>query len=63
MFSKWITVLQEWLEMVENEDYDAYEEIIQWFKGWKSFLPKQVVELPEIEEIMKIALLLIDQKV
>ena len=48
MLSKWIIALQIWLdqmsEMSVDDQNDTFDEIEQWYKGWKSFIPEELRE-------------------
>jgi hypothetical protein len=35
---------------------EAIDEIIQWYLGWKSIIPREVRERPEVEEVFRWAL-------
>ena len=60
VLAKWLTVLQDWLDQLltcPREDMrEAIDEIIQWYLGWKSIIPREVRERPEVEEVFRWAL-------
>ena len=61
---RWLKTLSEWLEQIEADDQEeqAMEEVIQWYQGWKQFIPERIRESSEIEEIMRLALEMIHNK-
>lgn len=70
VMSKWIQTLLDWFQMVtEDKDasvednYQAFQEIYGWYLGWKQELPESVRTQPKLEEILKLALHLIDSKI
>lgn len=62
LFGKWIKTLQEWLDTADDND-ETFEEILQWYQGWKAFMPLPIMELSQVEEVFKIAMQLIHSKV
>jgi len=54
---RWIETLQEWLE----GDPD-FEEVMAWYKGWKSFIPDSLIEQREVESVFRLAVDLIMSK-
>ena len=49
LFPKWLRVLEEWIGLIpsmDNEEAqeDTIEEILQWYQGWKSFIPPSLME-------------------
>eukprot|EP00347_Sterkiella_histriomuscorum_P011312 403372932 len=76
VLNKWIQALEIWLqqivslkqqseetkEEIQGDIDDVLEEIVEWYKGWKSFIPEQVRYEKEIEEVFKIAVYMIDSK-
>ncbi len=59
MMPRWLKTLQEWLEQIGEEDM---EEVLEWYQGWKRYMPEVVRESAEIEEIMRMALEMIQDK-
>ncbi len=57
--AKWLLVLEQWL--TEDEE-DVIQEIIGWYQGWKAFF-KQIADRDEIQEVFKLAMLMIYDKV
>jgi biotin-(acetyl-CoA carboxylase) ligase len=53
LMPRWLKTLQEWLEQIGEEDM---EEVLEWYQGWKQYMPEVVWESAEIEEIMRMAL-------
>ena len=60
VLAKWLIVLHDWLDQLLTyplEDRrEAIDEIIQWYLGWKSIIPREVRERPEVEEVFRWAL-------
>jgi len=60
VLTKWLTVLQDWLDQLltspVEDRREAVEEIIQWYLGWKSIIPGEIRERPEVEEVFRWAL-------
>ena len=68
VMSKWIQTLIEWLNIMESmptpdEKIDTIDEIVLWYRGWKSFIPEDIRSLTDIEDVFKIALVLINEKI
>ncbi len=59
LMPRWLKTLQEWLEQIGEEDM---EEVLEWYQGWKRYIPEVVRESAEIEEIMRMALEMIQDK-
>ena len=67
VLTKWIAVLDEWLEMIdesqENDDREqTIQEIVQWYSGWKKFIPQSILEVNLVEDVFKLALMVIYSK-
>ena len=39
---------------------EILEEITVWYNGWKSFIPEQIRETKEMQELFKIAIVMIE---
>ena len=66
VLNKWLIVLQDWLDQLLSETESlstGIEELIQWYMGWKSIIPVEIRERPEIEEVFKWALEYLEIKV
>ncbi|TNV83389.1 hypothetical protein FGO68_gene17757 [Halteria grandinella] len=64
VLGKWLLTLQEWLSQVtESEDQDQmFAEIEQYYKGWRSIIPKSIISQHNISEVFKIGAVLIIEK-
>ena len=60
VLSKWLVVLQDWLEqLLSNKESPlsaGIEELIQWYLGWRAFIPEDIRKRQEIEEVFRWAL-------
>ena len=60
VLTKWLTVLKDWLDQLltspEEDRRETVDEIIQWYLWWKSIVPEEVRERPEVEEVFRWAL-------
>ncbi|CDW72566.1 tuftelin-interacting protein 11 [Stylonychia lemnae] len=67
LFSKWIGALDIWLKQVDEstdeESDDVLEEISLWYQGWKSFIPEQLKDNQQVQDIFRLAIQMIDSKV
>lgn len=57
-FPKWHQVLNIWLNTDPN-----YQEIQQWYSGWRSLLPQAIVSHITIKEKLTEGLMMIDRRI
>jgi tuftelin-interacting protein 11 len=57
-FPKWLQVLSTWLSHSPN-----YEEVTQWYVGWKNLVPKHLIQVPSVRDQFNRALDLMNRAV
>ena len=59
LLPKWLEILNIW---ISTESVDL-EEVMEWYFGWKSILPSEIIKIKNVEEYFKTALILINSVV
>lgn len=64
---KWLQTLKEWLSQItdtddEEERDQIFTEIEEFFKGWRGFMPANIIAEHGVSEVFKIGALLIIEK-
>jgi hypothetical protein len=56
--TKWILTVKQWLQMLEDCDI-GLEEIEIFYKGWRQLIPAHLMQDNKVQEVFKVATLLI----